>query len=74
MAKTAGLDWRSVKTLGQLHAGIGGDRSLIDMNEFVSKHLSDKPYDRNTICELLGVTEAEMESILSANTKNSASK
>ena len=61
IASKKGLDWRSIKTLGQLQNKLG--LPLADMTSIFDSILHKAPYSKQEICDLLGVTTDELNSI-----------
>ena len=61
MAKKKGLDWKSYKRLGDLHGALGV--TLSDMIELVHETFHEEPYTKKEVCELLEVTEEELNNI-----------
>lgn len=67
LAKTKGLDWRKNRSLGELHKNL--KLSLEELLSLVDEVLHQHPYDKKEVCELLGVTEEELnKGSLSSNT------
>ena len=58
MAKSKGLEWRNYRRLGDLHIALGV--ALPDMIELVNKTFHKEPYSKQEVCELLEVTEEEL--------------
>ncbi|XP_068131512.1 N-acetylgalactosamine kinase [Hyperolius riggenbachi] len=69
LAKSKGLDWKSLMKLGDLQSKLGCN--LEDMQTIVEKNLHPKPYTREEICEFLGIDLEELRTtILSQNTQD----
>lgn len=67
IAKAKGLNWKEIRNLGELHKKLG--LSLQEMLSVAEELLHPAPYEKKEICEMLGVTEDELnEESLSANT------
>ena len=61
MAKKKGLDWRNYKRLGDLHSALGV--TLTDMIQLVEETFHEEPYSKQEVCELLEVTEEDLNNI-----------
>ena len=61
MAKKKGLDWKNFKRLGDLQSALGV--TLPDMIELVHETFHKEPYSKKKVCELLDVTEEELNNI-----------
>ena len=61
IAKTKGLDWKKYKRLGDLHSNLG--LTLSDMIQLVNESLHKEPYSKQEVCEILEVTEEELNSL-----------
>ena len=61
IAKTKGLDWKKYKRLGDLHSVL--NLPLSDMIQLVNETLHKEPYSKQEVCEILKVTEEELNSI-----------
>ncbi|XP_071794285.1 N-acetylgalactosamine kinase-like [Asterias amurensis] len=67
LAKSKGLDWKQFKVLGKLQESLGV--SFEDMLSLVETTLHHEPYDKKEVCDILGVSEEELnQASLSANT------
>lgn len=71
LAKSKGLDWKSLVKLGDLQNRL--DASLEDMQALVEEAIHPEPYTREEICQSLGISLQELRStILSQNTQDVA--
>lgn len=61
IAKTKDLDWKKYKRLGDLHSNLG--LTLSDMIQLVNESLHKEPYSKQEVCEILEVTEEELNSL-----------
>lgn len=69
MAKNRDLDWGRMQRLGEVQAELGA--SLEDMLALVEEVLRPEPYSREEVCQVLGISQEELESsVLSANTQH----
>ncbi|XP_041360655.1 N-acetylgalactosamine kinase-like isoform X2 [Gigantopelta aegis] len=67
IAKAKGLDWQSLKRLGDLQKKLGVD--LTNMTNIVKSELHVEPYSKKEVCQILDVTPEELaKTTLSANT------
>ena len=67
MAKMQGLDWRGIRRLVDIQRAL--EVSLPGMEQTVMEMLHPEPYSKQEVCELLGVTEEELnKESLSPNT------
>ncbi|XP_023672848.2 N-acetylgalactosamine kinase [Paramormyrops kingsleyae] len=69
LAKNRDLDWGQMQRLGEVQAELGA--SLEDMLALVEEVLRPEPYSREEVCQVLGISQEELESsVLSANTRH----
>ncbi|KAJ8924749.1 hypothetical protein NQ315_000902 [Exocentrus adspersus] len=69
MAKKRGLQWTSVKKLGELQRELNAD--LADMIALVMEILHEEPYSKEEVARELGTTEAELDATsLTQNTRH----
>ncbi|KAG2470726.1 GALK2 kinase, partial [Polypterus senegalus] len=69
LSKARGLDWKKVMKLGEVQTVLGAN--LPEMLTAVEELLHPEPYNREEICQLLGITIEELgSSILSQNTQD----
>ena len=61
IAKTKGLDWKKSKRLGDLHSTLG--LTFSDMIQLVNECLHKEPYSKQEVCDILEVTEEELNNI-----------
>ena len=61
IAKNKGLDWKKFKRLGDLHSALG--LTFNDMIQVVNDCLHKEPYSKQEVCDILEVTEEELNSI-----------
>ncbi|PIK39636.1 putative N-acetylgalactosamine kinase [Apostichopus japonicus] len=67
IAKAKGLNWREIRSFGELHKKLG--LSLQEMLAVVEEILHQHPYEKKEVCQILGVTDEELnKESLSANT------
>lgn len=67
LSKSKGLEWRDLRKLGDLQKTLGV--TLDDMVALVESTLHKQPYSKQEICQILQVTEDDLNSLsLSENT------
>ncbi|CAB3988740.1 N-acetylgalactosamine kinase-like [Paramuricea clavata] len=72
LAKTKGIDWKSVRKLAQVQEKL--DVTLEKMLEFVDEVLHNEPYTREEICKILEISDDELiKQCLSESTEHVSS-
>ncbi|XP_077989098.1 N-acetylgalactosamine kinase-like [Glandiceps talaboti] len=67
IAKSKGIEWTDIRKLGDLQKEL--KLSLSEMEELVDKELKVQPYLKSEVCEILGVSDGELnQTSLSENT------
>ena len=59
VAKAEDIDWKQTRKLGLLQSALSLE--LQEMKEVISARLHEKPYSRDEICRLLGISDEELK-------------